>query len=155
MYIKWQYKWFGNKFLFFVNSPSDLTFWITYVLSCEGSNYENFILNHTHILSSDKTKWSQYQSHCWLCSTMYPLLMVLLFPSLHSLHYSSCHFAKCIFISMSVTTDGVWIGNWIYWTLTDLSLQVIITVSLIHRLHSSLEHALKSSQPAVSPPVFW
>jgi hypothetical protein len=34
MYIKWQYKWFGNKFLFFFfNSPSELTFWITYVKS--------------------------------------------------------------------------------------------------------------------------
>jgi hypothetical protein len=32
MYIKWQYKWFGNKFLFFFNSPSELTFWITCVL---------------------------------------------------------------------------------------------------------------------------
>jgi hypothetical protein len=30
MYIKWQYKWFGNKFLFF-NSQSELTFWITLV----------------------------------------------------------------------------------------------------------------------------
>jgi hypothetical protein len=31
MYIKWQCKWFGNKFLFlFLNSPSELTFWITY-----------------------------------------------------------------------------------------------------------------------------
>jgi hypothetical protein len=30
MYIKWQYKWFGNKFLFFFNSPSELAFWITY-----------------------------------------------------------------------------------------------------------------------------
>jgi hypothetical protein len=33
MYIKWQYKWFGNKFLFFFfNSPSPLTFWITCAL---------------------------------------------------------------------------------------------------------------------------
>jgi hypothetical protein len=31
MYIKWQYKWFGNKFFFFFNSPSELTFWITYI----------------------------------------------------------------------------------------------------------------------------
>jgi hypothetical protein len=31
MYIKWQYKWFGNKFFFIFNSPLELTFWITYV----------------------------------------------------------------------------------------------------------------------------
>jgi hypothetical protein len=53
-----------------------------------------------------------------------------------------------------VTIYGVWIGNWIYWTLTDLW-QVIISVSLIHTLYSSLEHTLKSSKPAVSSPVFW
>jgi hypothetical protein len=29
MYIKWQYKWFGNNFFF--NSPLELTFWITYI----------------------------------------------------------------------------------------------------------------------------
>jgi hypothetical protein len=33
VYIKWQYKWFGNKFLFFFNSPSELTFCITCVYS--------------------------------------------------------------------------------------------------------------------------
>jgi hypothetical protein len=53
-----------------------------------------------------------------------------------------------------VIIDGVWIGNWIYWTLPDPWLQVIITVSLIHTLYNSLEHTLKSSQPAVSSPVF-
>jgi hypothetical protein len=26
-----QYKWFGNKVFFFLNSPSELTFWITYI----------------------------------------------------------------------------------------------------------------------------
>jgi hypothetical protein len=32
MYIKWQYKWFGNKLLlFFFNNPLELTFWITFV----------------------------------------------------------------------------------------------------------------------------
>jgi tRNA A37 N6-isopentenylltransferase MiaA len=31
MYLKRQYKWFGNKFLFSFNTPSELTFWITYV----------------------------------------------------------------------------------------------------------------------------
>jgi hypothetical protein len=49
-----------------------------------------------------------------------------------------------------VTVDGVWNGNWIYWTLTDPWLQVIITISLIHTLYSSQEHPLKSSQSAVS-----
>jgi hypothetical protein len=35
MYIKWQYKWFGKKFLFFFfNSPSELTFWITLAHIC-------------------------------------------------------------------------------------------------------------------------
>jgi hypothetical protein len=33
-----------------------------------------------------------------------------------------------------------WICNWIYWTLTDPWLQVIITVLLIHTLYCSLEH---------------
>jgi hypothetical protein len=31
MYIKWQYKWFGNKLLAFFNNPSELTLWIAYV----------------------------------------------------------------------------------------------------------------------------
>ena len=31
MYIKWQYKLVCNIFLFFLNSPSELTFWITLV----------------------------------------------------------------------------------------------------------------------------
>jgi hypothetical protein len=51
--------------------------------------------------------------------------------------------------------NGVWIGSSICWTLTDPWLQVIKTVSLIHTLYSSLEQTLKSSQPAVSSPVFW
>jgi hypothetical protein len=42
-----------------------------------------------------------------------------------------------------VMIDGVWIGNWVYLTLTGPWLQVIITVSLIHTLYSSLEHTLK------------
>jgi hypothetical protein len=34
IYIKWQYKWFGNKLLFFFfSSPSELSIWITYILS--------------------------------------------------------------------------------------------------------------------------
>jgi hypothetical protein len=32
-------KWFGNKFLFFFNSPSKLTFWITYI-------YSEFVQHH-------------------------------------------------------------------------------------------------------------
>jgi hypothetical protein len=51
---------------------------------------------------------------------------------------------------MSVTIDGVWTGNWIYWTLTDSWLTVFMPVSPIHTLCTSLEHTLKSSQPAVS-----
>jgi hypothetical protein len=47
-----------------------------------------------------------------------------------------------------VTVDRVWIGNCIYWTLTDPWLQVIITNSLINTLYSSLEHTHKASQPA-------
>jgi hypothetical protein len=54
-----------------------------------------------------------------------------------------------------VTVYGVWIGNWICWTLTDPWLQVIVTVSLIHTVYSSPEDKLKSSQPAVSSAVFW
>jgi hypothetical protein len=52
-----------------------------------------------------------------------------------------------------VTIDGVWIGNWIYWTLTDSWLQVITPVSLIHTLYSSLAHTFESSQSAMSTPV--
>jgi hypothetical protein len=43
-------------------------------------------------------------------------------------------------ITISLTVDGVCIGNWIYWNLTDPLLQVIITVSLIHILYISLGH---------------
>jgi hypothetical protein len=50
-----------------------------------------------------------------------------------------------------VIMGGVWIANWIYSTLTDPSLQAIITVSLIHTRYSSLLH---TSQPVVSSPVF-
>jgi hypothetical protein len=53
----------------------------------------------------------------------------------------------CIVTCMHVTIDGVWIGNWIYLTLTDPTLQAFITVSLIH--------TLKSCQSAMSSPVFW
>jgi len=33
VYIKWQYTWFVINPCFFLNSPSELTFWITYVRS--------------------------------------------------------------------------------------------------------------------------
>jgi hypothetical protein len=52
-----------------------------------------------------------------------------------------------------VTTDEVWIGTWIYWTVTDPWLQVFITVPLIHTLYSSLDHTRKSSEPALSSPL--
>jgi hypothetical protein len=42
-----------------------------------------------------------------------------------------------------VTIDGVWIGNWIYWPLTDRN-YVTIALSLIHTLYSSLQHVLLS-----------
>jgi hypothetical protein len=69
------------------------------------------------------------------------------------LHYGDesttcCHVLVCLYIRVST-------GNWIYWTITDPWMQVIITVSLIHTLYSSLEHTLKSSQPAVSSPICW
>jgi hypothetical protein len=38
-----------------------------------------------------------------------------------------CHVYAC-------AIDGVWIGNWIYLTLTDPRLQIFITISLIHTL---------------------
>jgi hypothetical protein len=38
-----------------------------------------------------------------------------------------------------VITDGVWIGNWIYWTLTDHNYSVITNS---HTLSSSLQHVL-------------
>jgi hypothetical protein len=62
----------------------------------------------------------------------------------------------CIYIYIYiyiVTVDRVWIDNQIYWVLTDMWLQVIITVSLIHTLYCSLEHTYKSSQSAVSSAV--
>jgi hypothetical protein len=45
-------------------------------------------------------------------------------------------------IVTSLTVYGVWIGNWIYWILTNPWLQVIIAVSLIHTLCNSLQHVL-------------
>jgi hypothetical protein len=43
-----------------------------------------------------------------------------------------------------VNTDEVWIGNWIYWTLTDRSqLQVTLVLSLTHTLYNSLQHTLR------------
>jgi hypothetical protein len=72
----------------------------------------------------------------------------------HTAVASSCFIRTLIIISrLWVIIDRVWIGNWIYWTLTDPWLQVIITFSLIHTLYTSLEHTIKSSQPAVSSPV--
>jgi hypothetical protein len=41
-----------------------------------------------------------------------------------------------------LSADGVWIGNWIYWTLTDLWLQVTIALSIIRTLYNSLQHAI-------------
>jgi hypothetical protein len=47
----------------------------------------------------------------------------------------------------AVTTDGVWIGYWIYWHNSEL--QVITTLSLISTLYKSLAHT-KSSQSTKS-----
>jgi len=33
VYIKWQYTWFVIYSCFFINSPSELTFWIAYVFT--------------------------------------------------------------------------------------------------------------------------
>jgi hypothetical protein len=54
----------------------------------------------------------------------------------------------------SVTIDefGLVIG---FIEFLQIVLEVIITVSLVQAFYSSLEHTLKSSQPAVPSPVFW
>jgi hypothetical protein len=44
-------------------------------------------------------------------------------------------------ITCSVTRDRVWIGNWIYRTLTTRDYKVIITFSLIYALYTSIQHA--------------
>jgi hypothetical protein len=41
-----------------------------------------------------------------------------------------------------VTMDGVLIGNWICWALTDRNYAVNIALSLIHTLYNSLQYAL-------------
>jgi hypothetical protein len=43
----------------------------------------------------------------------------------------------------SLYSHVIWMGNRIYWTLTDPWIQVIVTVPLIHTLYSPLEHTLK------------
>jgi hypothetical protein len=53
---------------------------------------------------------------------------------------------------MSVTVDGVWIGNWVYCTLTHTHTSRIVP-SLIHALCRSLQHVLKYFQSVVSSPV--
>jgi hypothetical protein len=65
------------------------------------------------------------------------------YSSVHMWIYTYCHV-------YGVTIDRVLIGKWIYWTLTDPSLQLIITVSVIHTLYSSLEHILKLSDNGLS-----
>jgi hypothetical protein len=63
-----------------------------------------------------------------------------------------CVYVVCpdILSRVGITIDWIGIGNWIFLTLTDPRIQVIIAVSLIHTLYSSLEHThLKSSQSAV------
>jgi fluoride ion exporter CrcB/FEX len=69
-------------------------------------------------------------------------------------NYLQGQFCLCsnnIVMCMSVTIEGLWIGNRVYWTLTDPWLQVIITVSLFLTLRSSLKHTLKSSQSQSLP----
>jgi hypothetical protein len=46
-------------------------------------------------------------------------------------------------MNTQIHCHGDWIGNWIYWTLTDPRLEVITTVSLIHT------YVLRSSQSAI------
>jgi hypothetical protein len=59
------------------------------------------------------------------------------------------HFSTRMLI-LSVVWIGYRRGNRIYWTLTDLWLQVIMTVSLIRTRYSSLQNTHKSSQSVVS-----
>jgi hypothetical protein len=52
--------------------------------------------------------------------------------------FIECFFSECPeryqnSVMFLMTVDRLLIGNWIYWTLTDLWLQVITTILLIHR----------------------
>jgi hypothetical protein len=53
----------------------------------------------------------------------------------------------------SATIDGVWIGEWVYWRLTHVSLQVIRALLVISTIHKTLEHKL-SLLSLLSPVVF-
>jgi hypothetical protein len=58
----------------------------------------------------------------------------------------------------SVTIDGVWIGEWIYWTTYthDSELQAITAPSLISTILKSPRHPLSLFEPAMSlPAVPW
>jgi hypothetical protein len=72
---------------------------------------------------------------------------------LYFILFRQCHILTKPLYTLSrvgVTIDGVWIGNWIYWTLTDPWLEVIITVSQIQALYSSLEHTQPVTEAARS-----
>jgi hypothetical protein len=53
---------------------------------------------------------------------------------------------------MSVTMHGIWICNWIYWTLTDSWLQITTALSLIHTLQFATART-KSLQFSMSSPI--
>jgi hypothetical protein len=54
---------------------------------------------------------------------------------MNPVHITQFSFTKILSHDL-VNIYGVWIGNWIYWILTDPWLQMIMTVSLIHTLHN-------------------
>jgi hypothetical protein len=59
--------------------------------------------------------------------------------------------SHCTVTYWSMTTDGVWIGYWIYWPLTHNPwVQVITVSSLISTLYKSLLQTLTLLQSAVS-----
>jgi hypothetical protein len=63
-------------------------------------------------------------------------------------------FLLFILSRVRVTIHGVWIGEWISWTLThDSELQVITTPPPISTIDKSPRHALNLFQPAVSSPA--
>jgi len=61
VYIKWQYTWFVIYSCFFINSPSELTFWIAYVNSTAARNqmFKAWVIIKLYVMS-----WSIRESVC-------------------------------------------------------------------------------------------